>query len=261
MLKEKISWKSEGTSIFGEIYLPAGSPAPFPAVVVCHGIPGRTKESGDPGYPALAERLAWEGFAAVIFNFRGTGPSGGNFDLLGWVRDLETGLEFLKERPQIDPARIYLMGFSAGGAVAIYTGAHRKEIAGLVACASPAEFGDLLTDRGLHEFLGYAREVGIIRDPDFPPSIFDWRQGFAEIAPVHWISAIRPRPILLLQGTADEVVAPRHARLLYEKAEGKAEIYEIEGAGHRLRLEEKAMARALKWLKEIAFSDRQSALG
>jgi len=35
---------------------------------------------------------------------------------------------------------------------------------------------------------------------------------------------------------------------------GQAELYWIEGAGHRLRLEDRAMNRALEWLKEIAFS-------
>ncbi len=258
MEKEKIFWKSQGLTIFGELYLPAGPPAP--SLVICHGIPGRTKGADDPGYPALAERFCREGFLVVIFNFRGTGVSEGNFDLLGWVHDLEGGLDYLSRRSEVDRERIYLMGFSAGGAVSIYVAAHRKEVGGVVSLASPADFKDLLTGPGLTDFLVQAREVGIIRDPFFPPSIPEWEKTFETVKPVQWVDKIPPRPLLLIQGSADEVVDPRQAQRLYEKVKGQAELYEIEGAGHRLRLEERAMDKALEWLKKIAFSGQFSAL-
>ena len=253
MKKEKIVWKSENLKIFGEKYLPEGSPAPFPSLVICHGIPGKTKGSDDLGYPALAERFCREGFLVVIFNFRGTGASEGNFDILGWARDLESGLDYLNRRSEVDRQRVYLMGFSGGAAVSIYVAAHRKEIGGVVSLASPAEFADLLTGRGLTDFLAQAREVGIIRDSLFPFSVPEWKQTFETVKPVQWINQIPPRPLLLIQGSADEVVDPIHAHRLYEKVKGQAELYWIEGAGHRLRLEERAMNKALEWLKKQAF--------
>ena len=206
MKKEAIVWKSENLKIFGEKYLPAGSPPPFPSLVICHGIPGKTKGSDDPGYPALAERFCREGFLVVIFNFRGTGASEGNFDILGWARDLEAGLDDLNRRSEVDHQRVYLMGFSGGAAVSIYVAARRKEIAGVVSCASPAEFQELLTGRGLADFLAHAREVGIIRDSNFPSSLPEWRKTFETVNPLRWIGRIPPRPLLLIQGSADEVV-------------------------------------------------------
>ena len=255
MKKEVIVWKSEGLRIFGEMYHPAGSSPPFPSLVICHGIPGKTKGADDPGYPALAERFCREGFLVVIFNFRGTGASEGNFDLLGWARDLESGLDCLRKRPEVDGGRTYLMGFSGGGAVSIYVAARRQEIAGLVSCASPAEFDDLVSGPALTDFLAHSREVGIIRDPLFPPSLPEWKNSFETVKPLQWIAQIPPRPLLLIQGSADEVVDPRHARLLYEKVKGQADLYEIEGAGHRLRLEERAMDKALEWMKKTAFGE------
>ncbi len=260
MRKEKIVWECEDLKIFGEKYLPAGSPAPFPFLVICHGIPGKAKGAEDPGYPALAERFCREGFLVVIFNFRGTGASEGNFDILGWARDLESGLDYLKRGSEVDRRRVYLMGFSGGAAVSIYVAAHRKEIGGVVSCASPADFADLLTGQALTDFLAHAREVGIIRDSHFPSSIPAWKQTFETVKPVRWIAQIPPRPLLLIQGSADEVVDPLDVHRLREKAKGQAELYWIEGAGHRLRLEERAMNKALEWLKKIAFSDQQSAI-
>jgi len=260
MKKENFFWKSEGLKIFGERYFPAQTSPPFPSLVICHGIPGRTKGVDDPGYPALAERFCREGLLVVIFNFRGTGASEGNFDILGWTRDLENGLDDLRRRPEVNREKVYLMGFSGGGAVSIYVAAHRKEIGGVISCASPADFQDLLNDRGLADFLAQAREVGIIRDPLFPASVSEWKQTFEKVKPVQWIDRIPPRPLLLIQGSADEVVDPFHVHRLYEKVKGHAELCWIEGAGHRLRLEERAMNRALEWLKEKAFSDQHSAV-
>ncbi len=254
MRKEPVSWKSEDLKIRGEIYIPDERGRPFPGLIICHGIPAKTKGPDDPGYSALAERFCREGFLVLIFNFRGTGLSEGNFDLLGWARDLENGLDWLSRRPEVDPGRIYLLGFSGGAAVSIYVAAHRKEIGALVSLASPAEFKDLVTGQGGSDFLAHAREVGIIRDPRFPPSMNKWQENFAAIAPLRWIGKIPPRPLLIIHGTVDDVVEVEHAHRLYEEAHKEAEFYLLAGAGHRLRLEERAMQKARDWIVKIAFN-------
>ncbi len=253
MITEKVSWLSDGLKIAGELFRPAAEKPPFPSLILCHGIPAGVKNPDDPGYPLLAERFCREGFLVLIFNFRGAGESEGNFDLLGWARDLEGALDFLAGRTEADPKKIYLMGFSAGGAVSIYVAAHRREVAGLVSCASPAEFRDLASDEGLKGFWNRARESGIIRDPKFPRSFHDWKQGFLTLTPEAWAERIPPRPFLILQGTRDDVVDVHHALKIYEKAQGKGELQLIEGAGHRLRVETQAMDKALEFLKKVAF--------
>ncbi len=77
--------------------------------------------------------------------------------------------------------------------------------------------------------------------------------------PIDWIDRIPPRPLLLIHGTGDDVVRVSHARRLYEKAKGKADLFIVDGAGHRLRVEEQAMEKASEWLRRIAFSDQRSA--
>ena len=150
------------------------------------------------------------------------------------------------------------MGFSGGAAVSIYVAARRKEVAALVSCASPAQFRDLTSARGLKDFLTHARDVGIVKDPAFPSSLKEWRKSFQTVQPIDWIDRIPPRPVLIIHGSKDDVVDVSHAQRLYEKVKGQAEIFVIEGAGHRLRVEEKAMEKALNWLKKISFSDRPS---
>lgn len=247
---ENVCWRNEGVEIRGEIYSPGNGPRAYPALIICHGIPGKAKVQDDGGYPLLARRFCREGFLVLIFNFRGTGGSGGNFDILGWTRDLEGGLKFLCARRDVDPKRIFLLGFSGGGAVSIYVAARDRRIAGVVACASPAEFRRFLEDKGVESFIQSAREVGIIRDADFPPSLEEWGRNFSRVRPVDWVAKIPPRPLLIIHGTEDEVVAVSQARALYEEVKGRAELFLIEGGEHRLRVDEKAMDKAMAWLKK-----------
>ena len=259
---EKISWEKDGLNIRGELYLPKrGSSGPFPGLIVCHGIPAKGKEPGDRGYPSLAESFCRQGFEVLIFNFRGAGWSEGNFDILGWARDLEGGLDFFIHRPEVDPARIFLLGFSGGAAVSIYVTARRTEISALVSCASPAEFQDLLGGQGRIDFLSHCRDVGIIKDSKFPVSLDEWTDGFRIVQPLDWVERIPPRPFLIIHGKKDDIVDVSHAGNLYDRVRGKAELFLIAEAGHRLRMEERAMHKAMEWLGKIAFSSPPSVIG
>src|SRR6266513_219624 len=63
---------ASGDEIEAWLYLPAGE-GPHPAVVMAHGI-GAIKAGG---LAPFAERFCREGFAAVVFDYRQWGGSGG----------------------------------------------------------------------------------------------------------------------------------------------------------------------------------------
>jgi fermentation-respiration switch protein FrsA (DUF1100 family) len=235
--------------IAGELHLPEGR-GPYPTVVICHGIPsGKPKDPADGGYPALAARICREGFAAFIFNFRGAGESGGNFDLSGWARDLTAAIDYLWELPELDRAHLSLLGFSGGAAVAIYAAAQDERVSCVAACACPAEFTFLNELDTPQKVIGHFRSIGVIRDGDFPASVEAWLSGFNEVRPIDHVAGIAPRPLLLVHGDKDEMVALSHARRLYEKAGKPKQLVIIDGAGHRLRQNEPAMRQVTLWLK------------
>jgi len=245
---KNICLQSDGLKLAGEIYIPSKN-RPYPALCVCHGIPATPYNPDDKGYISLAQRFCAAGFLTLIFNFRGTGKSQGNLDILGWSRDLQAALDFLYSFEGIDKTHLCLLGSSGGAAVSVYTAAHDSRVSALATCASPADFSFLGSKEQATSNIQHLRDIGVIRDKDFPPSVEEWLKGFETISPVRWIDKISPRPLLLVHGDADEVVPLEHAHMLYQKAKEPKELAILPGAKHRLRLEEAAMATVLDWLK------------
>jgi len=236
----------------GEVYLPDDVSRAYPAICLCHGIPAVKYNPGEKGgYSELAQRFCRSGFIALAFNFRGAGPSQGNIDLLGWTHDLTAALDFICMMPEVSRDKVYLLGSSGGAAVSIYVAARDKRVAGVAAFACPAEFDFMAAGDTADALIAEFREIGIIRDPEFPPSREEWLGHFAAVRPLDYIDKISPRPVLLVHGDQDETVPVEHAILLYNKAGYPKELAILPGAGHRLRLDERAIDAALKWFQSL----------
>jgi uncharacterized protein len=247
ILTEQFALAVDGLTIAGEVFYAPDSQILHPALCLCHGIPSPTPGPPNLGYPQLARRFALEGFITCIFNFRGTGQSSGNLDLLGWTHDLDAIVAKMVENPSVDKSRIILMGFSAGAAISIFVAAHDQRISALASCASPAEFSSLRLD----ELLEQCRSLGTIRDEFFSFSPEEWRNHFLEINPIRWIDKVSPRPLLIIHGESDELIELSHAKRLYEKADDPKQLVVIPGAGHQLRTNDSAINTALAWLKAL----------
>ena len=252
MIRESVSVLADGIRIAGEVYIPGTSTEEtYPGICLCHGVPARVKDPQDRGYQLLAENFCMEGFAVLIFNFRGTGASEGNFDISGWTRDLTAMIDFFYSHGNVDKRRISLMGFSGGAAVSVYVTAHDSRIFSLVTCACPSEFSLMSQPERVDLFMDQAKTVGIIRDRHYPPSLEDWLKGFEEVRPIKWVDRISPRPIFIIHGTDDDTIDVSHAWRLYENAKDPREISIIKGAEHGIRKDERAIHVALQWLKKI----------
>jgi dipeptidyl aminopeptidase/acylaminoacyl peptidase len=247
---EAVNLKADNINIAGQLYLPEDD-GPYYTVCACHGIPAAKPDPNDPGYASLAEYLCSKGFATLIFNFRGTGSSGGNIDMPGWTRDLGAALDYLYARDEVDKSRLSLLGFSGGAAVSVYVAAKDKRVSAVAACACPAGFGTWARSDP-QPLIEHFREVGAIRDKDFPPSPEQWLDGFKIIKPIDHIAQVSPCPLLIVHGSADDVVGVEDARRLYTEAGEPKRLAIVEGAGHRLRHSEEAMEIVLEWLRSLA---------
>ncbi len=164
-MRRDIQFYSETSLIQGHLYLPDGhspdghpsdgpssdghspdGPSPvgptpgsqWPCVILCHGFAGFKELL----LPAFARAFAENGFAALVFDYRGFGASGGDKGQLVWreqVRDIRNAVTFAETLPEVDPEKIGLWGTSYGGANVIETAAQDKRVKCLVAQIS---FGD-----------------------------------------------------------------------------------------------------------------------
>lgn len=256
---------SGGIRLATSLFVPPW-PGPHPGLVLCHGMPAGPQiggvvpqlSEGDIEYPALAELCAWEGFATVIFNFRGTGQSQGNFHHLGWATDLDAILSWFIERPELDLGRIVLLGSSLGAAVAIYVAAQRQEVSGVVSFAGPAVMGPRAYPL---EAVERMRKMGIIRDPDFPYDIEEWALEGEKLSPDKWIGKVSPRPILLIHGDSDNTVNPDNMYKLFECAGEPKYLRLLPGVGHRFRQEQAAIGEVLLWISEKFLIQHGSTTG
>lgn len=221
-------------------------------LVIAHGFPSLRRPMSAFGetYPHLADRLAADtGWSVLSVSFRGTGNSGGDFSLGGWLADLRGALSYLRDVPGIND--VWVAGFGTGGSLGLCAAAEDELVRGVASFGSPADFHDWAAQP--EECLERARGAGAVRSKNFPPNFDEWALELADIKPDIVIGKIAPRPIMIVHGAEDDVVSPVDARVLAQAGGGEVELRVLGGAGHDLRHDPRAVALLMGWL------DRQSA--
>ena len=233
---------------------PARAPSVQPAAVIVHGFP--TEAGGGINstrtMPALADLVAAETtFAVLTYASRGVASSEGDFSLDGWRRDLSGAIDFLASEVNTDG--VWLIGFGTGGALAVVVASRDERVRGVAAVAAPADFEDWA--RNPRKLLVWAREVGVVRDPEFPQRFDRWAAEIRSVRAVEAAESLGDRSLLVLHGSDDETVPVFDARVLAD-AHPACDLRIISGAGHHLRHDPRAVAVLLGWLER----QRQSLL-
>ena len=232
-----------GFSLMGTLSRPTSTPSPafrFPALVLVGGpepIDREESVAGVPVFGQLASALADAGFIVIRYDKRGLGQSGGRADtanLSDYADDAGAVVDFLKRRKDVDPARIAMLGYGEGGAVASVAASRSGSIAALVLLAAPGVTGGalaleqqtlllarlniseaernaklqlqqklylaLITGTGLE-----AVPADLVRRADTP-----WFRSFLVYDPAKVVKNIE-RPILIVHGELDREILPANA--------------------------------------------------
>jgi uncharacterized protein len=240
------SFTSGGLELQRYLAVPVGHKERLPGLVVCHGFPvGPLDARQSAGtFPELVDRIANEGrWAAMTFTFRGCGNSEGDFSLQGWIDDLRAAVEHLIT--EVHPTGIWLVGTHTGGSLATCVAAADPRIRGVGLLGARADFEDWASQP--RRFLEHAREIGAIRTPGFPRQFDEWAREFRRFRPTDAARRLSPRPMLVMHGSEDESVPTTEARQLAQAHSG-SELRILDGAGHRLRHDPRAVAILLGWL-------------
>jgi len=182
----------------------AGRTASLGHLLLCHG------NAGNVGDRVLhAALLTAGGFDVLLFDYRGYGRSSGRPSEEGSYRDARAALRCLLEQPTVDLGRVFYLGESLGGAVALDLALEHPP-AGLVL---------------LSAFTG-VRELARLHYPLLPTSIIP--DAYPTVRRIHELRA----PLLVLHGDRDEVVPLSQGRALFEAAPGPKHMHVFTGLGH-----------------------------
>jgi carboxymethylenebutenolidase len=148
---EEVVFASDGRELHGFLWKPEGT-GPFPAILWNHG-----SEKLPGSQPALAKFYTEHSYVFFVPHRRGQGRSPGNYiqDLVAQappgerarrmvelqqveVDDVIAGLNYLRSRPFVDPARVVISGCSYGGIQTLLTGERDLGVKALVPFAPGA---------------------------------------------------------------------------------------------------------------------------
>ena len=247
------TFRSGPLTLHRYLAVPSTPVSSLPGVIMCHSFPFGPFDArhSASSFPELMDRLANElGFAAMCFTFRGCGETEGDFSLQGWIEDLQAAIDHMIE--QTNPTGLWLVGSNTGGSVAMCVAADDPRIRGCALLGPRADFDDWADQP--RKFLDHCRSVGSVRTPQFPKNFDEWTRELGRYRPVPAAQRFAPRPLLLLHGDDDESVPATDARQLAE-SHGAAEMRVLEGAGHRLRHDPRAMAVLFGWLDRQRLED------
>ncbi|KAF0836578.1 alpha/beta hydrolase family protein [Nocardia caishijiensis] len=125
--------RSDGAATTGTVHAPVGATG-LPGVVLVHG-------SGDgrgPQYTQVAAAFARQGIVALRYEKRTEDYTPAHRDYSLLADDAIAGVAALRERPEVDPARVGLWGLSEGGWVAPLAASRSAEVAFLVVVGANA---------------------------------------------------------------------------------------------------------------------------
>ncbi len=141
MTREDVRFTSGGETCAAWLYRPACPSAAEPVVVMAHGLSGTRRDR----LGAFAERFAAAGFAALVFDHRGFGDSGGERDLFDPAHQLDdwrAAIAHARSLAGIDADRVATFGSSMGGGNALAAAAGDARVA---AAISQVPFLDIVS--------------------------------------------------------------------------------------------------------------------
>jgi dipeptidyl aminopeptidase/acylaminoacyl peptidase len=199
-------------------YVPSRNRA---AVVLVHGFADNRTQLLFEG-----RALARAGFGVLLFDLRAHGESDG--DRVMWGdgerHDVTAALDFVSARPDVDPARVGLFGFSMGGTTSLLVASADARVKAVAAAgAYPALEADV--------YSGYGRWGALSAEP----VLWTLRHAGVDVKavrPIDGMCKLQGRPLLLINGDVDpDAPAKLQASLFRAACEPKA-LWVVQGAGH-----------------------------
>jgi fermentation-respiration switch protein FrsA (DUF1100 family) len=203
----------------------AGRPPLIGHMLFCHGNGGNIADR-----VRNAALLSAAGFEVLLFDYRGYGNSTGKPDEEGTYRDARAARRALLAQPEVNADRIFLLGESLGGAVALKLSVEAPP-RGLILQSTFTSIRDLAR----HHY------------PLIPPRVVpDVYPGIRRVA------ALRS-PLLLLHGDRDRTVPLVYGQQLFDAAPQPKRLHVFRGLDHDVAVAANEYRETIAaWARELA---------
>lgn len=222
-----------------------------PLVIVCHGFTGSKEGRGQA--VEMGEQLEDRSYSTLLFDFAGSGASEGENrerTLSNQVEDLASAVAWARQEGF---KRIIISGRSFGGSTVLSYAAHDQEITAVCTWAAVARLERLFLPLAGGKAEGPADELIILEGEE---GRLELKRRFFQDLIKHdiarYASAISPRSLLVVHGTADQSVPPEDAEIIYGAASEPKQLVWIEGADHRFSNHSRQVWETFfKWLENL----------
>ena len=143
----KFENKAANLTLAGTLTLPEGA-GPFPAAILISGSGPQDRDetlAGHKPFLVLADHLTRAGIAVLRYDDRGVGKSTGDHaaaTTADFTTDALAAFEYLRDRPDITPTRIGMIGHSEGGLIAPLAASKEPTISWIILLAGPGVNGE-----------------------------------------------------------------------------------------------------------------------
>ena len=242
---KNVEFISGGNTLLGRIYRPE-SRGRRPAVAICHGYPGDTKNM------ELAEELALNNVVALVFYYQGAWGSGGKYSLTKLEVGAKDAVEYLHSLSYVDPERVGLVSHSMGALPLSKTMSLDPTIK-MGILMSPAADVQALAAKERAEASAKRLAVmakGKLKGATYESLLKDLGEVSKTTNPVELAPKIKA-PLMVIVGSKDEVTPPEICRRFYEAANEPKKWTIIPGADHGFSEHRIPLIKAvLEWVLE-----------
>lgn len=199
-----------------------------PAVLLLTGSGPQDRDEASPALPGwrpfrqIADTLGRRGIAVLRLDDRGVGgsdagpPGATTADL---AADARAAVAWLRARPEIDPARVAVLGHSEGATIATMVAADDARLRGAVLVAGTSRTGRRISDAQVAQAFDERGLTGAARDSarrandaarDSLVAASPWVRFFFDFDPLPTARRVRV-PVLVLHGATDRQVSADQA--------------------------------------------------
>lgn len=160
----------------------------------------------------FAQWLPEHGYNLFAFDYRGYGTSKGSPHVKGVFEDSHAAINYVRQRPDVNPDKLAIFGQSLGGtnAIAAVGSGNQQGVRAVIIESTFSSYSAIASDK--------VSGAGYLMNDDYSAQRF--------------IANISPIPLILIHGTDDKIIGLRHTEQLFAQARAPKQLIVVPGGGH-----------------------------